>query len=214
MAPPVVLALLLSQMHGTTPPPSKAGPNEAIATFDPESVADTVGQPKPITNPGSWATSADYPAIALREGRAGVVRFTVTVDLDGTVSKCEVTASSGSGDLDAATCVLISARARFQPARDAQGDAIVSTYYNSIRWQIPRLELPTPGQLVRSFRVEPDGSITDCRNESATGSASSEVTLGSTPCRSGDFVKGFTDREGKPVARRVRMVTRVEVLPE
>ena len=63
--------------------------------------------------------------------------FRLTVGTDGRVSECSVTSSSGSSTLDAATCKLITRRARFTPAKDADGNPVTDTYSNRIRWQIP-----------------------------------------------------------------------------
>ena len=49
----------------------------------------------PRGNPGSWATTDDYPSRALREEREGVTRFTVQVSPEGRVTDCTVTRSSG-----------------------------------------------------------------------------------------------------------------------
>lgn len=91
----------------------------------------------PFGNPGKWATSDDYPTRALREGREGLTRFRVTVGTDGRVINCEVTASSGSSDLDRATCENVAKRARFKPATDGNGDKVSGSYSNAVRWEIP-----------------------------------------------------------------------------
>ena len=91
----------------------------------------------PRSNPGSWATNDDYPSAALRAEEEGVTGFRLTVGTDGRVSECSVTSSSGSSTLDAATCKLITRRARFTPAKDADGNPVTDTYSNRIRWQIP-----------------------------------------------------------------------------
>ncbi|MEL0210673.1 MAG: TonB family protein [Novosphingobium sp.] len=69
--------------------------------------------------PGSWVSDRDYPTAVIREERQGVTRFALRIGPDGRVTSCEVTGSSGSADLDAATCAKVSARARFVPARGA-----------------------------------------------------------------------------------------------
>jgi protein TonB len=92
----------------------------------------------PKGNPGSWATTDDYPSRALREEREGVTRFTVQVSPEGRVTNCSVTGSSGSPDLDDAACRSITRRARFNPATDGEGQPTSGTYSNSVRWQIPK----------------------------------------------------------------------------
>ena len=95
-------------------------------------------QPQPKGSPANWATSNDYPSRALREEREGVTGFRVTVGTDGKVVECQVTSSSGSPDLDQATCDNVRRRARFQPATDGEGNPTTGSYANRIRWVIPK----------------------------------------------------------------------------
>src|SRR3546814_1061210 len=53
------------------------------------------------------AQNADYPLQALREGRKGTSHFSVTVGTDGRAKDCVITKSSGSADLDAETCRMM-----------------------------------------------------------------------------------------------------------
>lgn len=115
--PPVIL-----------PPPPAAPPPPR---FTPKSAV-------PKGNPGSWATTNDYPSRALREERAGVTGFRVSVTADGRVASCTVTSSSGSPDLDEATCSNVSRRARFNPAMDGEGKPTEGSYSGRIRWVIPK----------------------------------------------------------------------------
>ena len=92
----------------------------------------------PKGNPGNWATTNDYPSRALREEREGVTGFRVTVGTDGKVADCQVTSSSGHGDLDAAACENIRRRARFTPAMDGEGNPTTGSYSNRVRWVIPK----------------------------------------------------------------------------
>lgn len=106
----------------------------------------------PATNPGSWVTNDDYPARAMFEEREGMTGFRLTIRTNGLPSGCEITASSGHPDLDAATCRLVMERARFTPGRDARGEAVGGTYSNRIRWQIPEGE---GGSAVAGFELDP-----------------------------------------------------------
>lgn len=92
---------------------------------------------KPRNAPGSWAGEADYPSRAIREGREGVTKFALTIDSTGRVARCDIVGSSGHADLDAKTCELVAKRARFEPARDGNGEKTTGTFSSSIRWQIP-----------------------------------------------------------------------------
>ena len=118
------------------PPPPIQIPTAAPPPPPPPRV--TPKAPQPRNNPGSWATSDDYPTKAMREDRAGSTRFTVTVDAEGKVSSCQVTGSSGHSDLDDATCKLVTRRARFKPATDGEGNPTSGSYSTVVRWQIPQ----------------------------------------------------------------------------
>jgi protein TonB len=93
---------------------------------------------KPRNNPGAWATTTDYPSRALNQGREGTTSFRVTVGSDGKVTDCQVTGSSGHGDLDAATCSNVKRRARFEPALDNAGNPTSGSYGNRVTWRIPK----------------------------------------------------------------------------
>lgn len=118
-----------------TPTPVVAPPPPPPAAPPPPSKASGA---QPRGNPGSWATTNDYPARALREERAGTTRFRVTIGPDGRVTDCQITGSSGHADLDEATCKNVSRRARFKPALDSAGNPISDTYSNAVRWEIPK----------------------------------------------------------------------------
>lgn len=93
---------------------------------------------KPVGKPGSWATPEDYPSTDLYAEHEGVTHFSLSIDTQGRVSGCTVTASSGWPGLDAATCKLIMKRARFTPALDEGGQPTSGGFASAIRWTIPR----------------------------------------------------------------------------
>jgi protein TonB len=45
---------------------------------------------------------------------------------------------SGNAELDAATCKLVTQRARFNPAKDGEGQLTSSSYSNRVKWVIPK----------------------------------------------------------------------------
>jgi protein TonB len=122
--------------------------NKVIVDFPPPRPVPTFDPPKPLgftpkptaprNDPARWALPDDYPSRDLREGNEGTTVFRVVVGTDGRVSACEIVRSSGHAGLDAATCKAVERRARFNPATDGNGDKVVGTYSNSVRWQIPR----------------------------------------------------------------------------
>lgn len=105
-------------------------------TFTPSLGFDPVGA-KPRNNPAGWVTNNDYPARDIRQEHEGVTGFRVVVGTDGRVKSCEITSSSGFAGLDRATCRNVERRARFEPAKDANGDKVVGTYSHKVLWQIP-----------------------------------------------------------------------------
>lgn len=121
----------------TTPNPIEEEPSLAASPETKDVLMSLVKQPVPKGNPGNWVNTNDYPSNALKQEREGTVKFTLDIDERGRVAGCEIVGSSGSNDLDEATCFNIQRRARFDPATDASGAAIRSTFTNSVRWQIP-----------------------------------------------------------------------------
>lgn len=128
----------------TTPPPPAppvlvvAPPGPAAAPPPPPAPKFTPKAAQPKGNPGNWATTNDYPTRALREEREGVTGFRVSVGTDGRATGCDVTSSSGSADLDQATCSNVMRRARFTPATDGEGNPTTGSYSSRVRWVIPK----------------------------------------------------------------------------
>ncbi|HEX4848860.1 MAG TPA: energy transducer TonB [Novosphingobium sp.] len=136
VSPPVEIT---QNIPPPAPPPIVVAPPAPVAAPPPPPAPKF--QPKPATpkgNPGNWATTNDYPSRALREEREGVTGFRVSVGPDGRVTGCSVTASSGSSDLDDATCANVTRRARFNPAMDGEGQPTTGSYSGRVRWVIPK----------------------------------------------------------------------------
>ena len=119
--PPIQQLPIQAPPAPAAPPPPRIQPKKAV----------------PKGSPANWATTNDYPTRALREERAGTTGFRVSVGPDGRVTSCSVTSSSGSPDLDEATCSNVTRRARFSPATDGEGNPTTDSYSNRIRWVIP-----------------------------------------------------------------------------
>lgn len=169
------------------------------------------GMAMPLSNPGSWVTTADYPPDSLRQGEEGAVGFALDINRAGMVENCIISQSSGYPALDQAACDLIRRRARFRPAQDASGAPVIGHYANRVRWVIPK-QLPQPVALERngSMVVLPDGRFAECRMETVTGPDAGNTR---TPCELGQRTQPFLDENGKPVARRVRIVHKVTLEP-
>lgn len=121
-------AVEISSLENTTP-------RDIAPVAVAEAARCTPAAPKPKGNPGSWVT--DYPSRALREEREGTTSFVLEVDPSGRVASCTITASSGSADLDEATCKSVRRRARFSPGIDAQCKPVGGKYSNRVQWRIP-----------------------------------------------------------------------------
>jgi len=106
---------------------------EAAACDNPEAMAPARAK----ANLASLFSDQDYPAAALAAREQGDVGFNLDVGANGQVTACTVTRSSGSTALDDATCRLISSRARFTPALDAQGATVSDEVRGKIRWVLP-----------------------------------------------------------------------------
>ncbi|NNC72037.1 MAG: TonB family protein [Sphingomonadaceae bacterium] len=80
----------------------------------------------------------DYPRSARRARAEGLVGTTVHVGADGRVSRCIITNSSGNAALDETTCRLIRERFRYEPARNARGQAVPDVVGREQRWWLGR----------------------------------------------------------------------------
>jgi protein TonB len=78
--------------------------------------------------------NSDYPHSAVEAGANGMVSVRYTVAIDGRVTRCIVTGSSGNADLDSTTCRLIQQRFVFHPARDAYGRPVQADIVEDHEW--------------------------------------------------------------------------------
>ncbi len=79
---------------------------------------------------------SDYPREAAETGIRGRVSVRYLVQTDGRVSRCRVTRSSGSRELDDLTCRLIEERFRYDPSLDAAGRPVESTIVEDHEWSM------------------------------------------------------------------------------
>ena len=86
---------------------------------------------------GGKIKNGDYPK-ALREAHvSGTTVTEIAVSPAGRPSACRVIQTSGSRELDAATCQLIVQRFKFKPARNAAGQAISGAVEYEQEWDAP-----------------------------------------------------------------------------
>lgn len=80
--------------------------------------------------------NSDYPPTAGETGVGGTVSVRYRVATNGRVTQCVVTRSSGSAELDRATCRLIVQRFRFEPSRDEDGRAVPALIVENHSWMV------------------------------------------------------------------------------
>lgn len=102
--------------------------------FDPKQQAQLTRRPEPLSNPGSWLSSNDYPTAMMIGGKQALVNFRLSVDAKGAPTACEIQRSYNDKKFDEVTCAILMRRARFAPALDAQQQPVPSFYLNSVRW--------------------------------------------------------------------------------
>lgn len=129
------------QTQATIPPPAPPAimiPPPAPPAAPPAPPAPSQARGATTRNERSWAARIqdNYPARALREEREGTVGVRVTVTAQGRAANCQVTASSGSPDLDQAACQGMERYAQFNPALDAGGNPTEGSYSTRITYRI------------------------------------------------------------------------------
>jgi protein TonB len=92
---------------------------------------------RPRNDPGSWVTTSDYRSSWINREMVGTARFRLEVAADGKVQNCAIIGTSGYPELDAATCALVTRRARFDAAKDETGARTSGSYTSSVKWELP-----------------------------------------------------------------------------
>jgi hypothetical protein len=92
---------------------------------DPAAVEPGATPPRPARDPASWLTIRDFGLATTTQAAAYMAVFRMVVGTDGRPSDCHVIESAGNVDLTGA-CRALSGRARYEPARDANGNPVRS----------------------------------------------------------------------------------------
>jgi protein TonB len=92
---------------------------------------DSVTRPIQISGKLRWS---DLPRDLRQSHRGGELELVYRVSIDGRVSNCRITRSSGLASLDAQTCRLITERFRFRPSRDAAGRPVPANIIEVHGW--------------------------------------------------------------------------------
>ena len=100
---------------------------------------DGYGEETPPRRIKGRIKDSDYPEAAADAGASGTVQVRYFVNVDGRVSGCVVTQSSGNAALDETTCRLIEQRYRYDPSRDADGRPVRSIIVVNQDWVLERV---------------------------------------------------------------------------
>jgi TonB family protein len=161
----------------------------------------------------------DIPRRALFEPH-GDVGYRLVIGANGRVERCDIIAPSGSSTLDEATCRLLQRRARYEPARDADGRAVPDSLVSRASWALPpgvilanyvtagdypleALRRREQGRVEFELAMTPAGRAGDCRILRSSGSA----VLDRQTCaimRVRAHLPPARDAEGRPAAAVVR----------
>ena len=115
-----------------------------IRRVDPSPPAEPPPAAQPARLRSGGISQDDYPSGALRRGEEGGVTVGFVAGADGRVKDIRVTASSGSAELDEATCRLIERRFRYAPALDSEGEPVPQRVVQTVTWQLDEADRPAP----------------------------------------------------------------------
>jgi protein TonB len=131
--PPETIRTVVSPVIPPVAPPVMSPPQPPPPPSPPP--APRQSEPKSLVGSLQGLISGDdYPPSALDNNEQGTVNVTLTVGPSGRVTGCSP--SGGPSSLQSATCRLLTARARFSPAQDGNGNPMTSTTSARITWRI------------------------------------------------------------------------------
>jgi hypothetical protein len=104
------------------------GPENQGAVKVPAKVA------QPLVN---YFNSDDYPMQAMVAGEGGTSSIVLLIDEKGAIQDCMVDSTSGIATLDAMTCIVLTKRAKFEPATGQDGKPVKDAYMQRVRWEMP-----------------------------------------------------------------------------
>lgn len=131
-----LVALLLSSATSAVPSERSSSGNGAHVL---EQMRTELSEPvryAKLLNRDELADAMNYPEDALRDEDEGSVITWLLVGTDGKAERCGIQSSSGSETLDSHTCSLLISTARFEPARDENGEPIRSIVTQSLTWEL------------------------------------------------------------------------------
>lgn len=90
--------------------------------------------PEPLSNPGEWLRSGDYPKKALASGKSAVIRFRLTISAVGKATDCAIQSGTRDPEFEKISCALLIKRANFKPASDQAGNPVASYFTSTVSW--------------------------------------------------------------------------------
>jgi hypothetical protein len=93
-------------------------------------------KPVPLVPIGKLVSGDDYTPTMIYRHLGGTVPVMLTVNTKGRVQACEPLEAAVDQELKATTCRVLARKARFKPAVDESGNAVVGKYFYAITWHI------------------------------------------------------------------------------
>jgi hypothetical protein len=154
------------------------------------------------TNQPDWIRPDDMPAYHQRAGISRSIYLRLTIRPDARLQTCDVENSDGDWNLAATTCALIMERAKFEPARGADGAAAYGVYRTRMTWAVGKdrsrtlspgdmelqvAQLPpgerAPLRVHLMYAVDPAGVVSSCAAEAAVGRKVEDPKLVAVACK-------------------------------
>lgn len=89
---------------------------------------------EPIGDESRWVTPDDLPPAYENMAQTRLAVMRLDIDISGRVANCTILRSTGAALLDFQSCRVMTARARYTPARDEAGQAIPTIRTKKIEW--------------------------------------------------------------------------------
>ena len=96
--------------------------------IDPTAYSALQSRPKPIGQLKEFFSYVDYPSAAARMGMMSNIVAKLDVGADGLVQSCKAHGNHSVVDFVELVCTRLKSKARFEPARDANGIALAAPY--------------------------------------------------------------------------------------
>ncbi|MGH6828085.1 MAG: energy transducer TonB [Rhizomicrobium sp.] len=128
--PPPVTTVVPQFAIEAPPPPAAPAPVKAAPPAPPRVEAPT--ELKAITR---THTLPPYPTISQRLGEQGTSQLEISINIQGNVTTCKISKSSGSQRLDTAACGYVKDHWRWQPPTKA-GKAVSATTMVDVVWNL------------------------------------------------------------------------------